>query len=176
MKDKVIEDIISIPFDRMGAVIGKDGITRKEIEKKTDVKIRLNSKNGEAIITRKIYGDTAKSILAKDVIKAIAIGFAPEKALKLLEDNIYLDVIYLSGAARNNKDLERMKARIIGRNGKSREKIAKKTQTNIVIYDESVAIIGRAEDITFAREAIERIVKGAPHSAVFKFVDRISLE
>lgn len=171
-----VEDLVKISPDRVGAVIGRAGKTRRDIEKACSVKLKVGSASGEVRIIRKTDGTSQKAVLAREVIGAIAMGFAPDKALRLLEPDIYLEKMPLSQVARNKKDLQRIKSRIIGKKGKARETIAANTKTNIVIYDESVSIIGEAENIHFAREAIERIVKGTPHSAVFKFVEKQHLE
>jgi len=52
----------------------------------------------------------------------VARGFSPEKALRLLEnEDLVLDVIDLSTLTDSPADLKRLKGRIIGRNGKTRE-------------------------------------------------------
>ncbi len=170
---EAFEDIVNVPLDRIGVVIGKKGETKKLIEEKTAVELKINSKTGEVKIYRK---NGEKSVLARQVIEAIAVGFSPEKALKLLDNNIYIDKIDIRRFSRNQKDLERIKSRLIGRKGKAKRFISEESKTDIVIYDAYVAIIGRPENIYLARQAILKLIHGAPHSAVFHFIEKRSEE
>jgi len=66
--------------------------------------------------------DPLKEFRILETLKAIGRGFSPEKALELLEDDmLMLEVIDLSDVANTPKELQRIKGRIIGRNGRTRE-------------------------------------------------------
>ena len=54
---------------------------------------------------------------------------------------------------RHKTHLERVRARIIGSQGKTRAFIEEITETNISVYGKTVGIIGRAEYVTLARKA-----------------------
>ncbi len=164
-------DIINIPKDRVAVLIGKKGETKKAIEKQTDTKIEISS-DGEVIIRRKINTqDPLKQLKAHEIIKAIARGFSPEKAFKLLKPENYLEIISLTEHV-SDKSLKRVRSRIIGKEGKARKFISRLTKTEIVIYGKTVSIIGKIENNQIAKKAIMKIVEGAPHSAVFRFLER----
>lgn len=163
-------EIINIPKDRVAVLIGKKGEIRKKIEKQTGVKIEINS-DGEVIITRPVEcKDVLKAVKAHDLIKAIARGVNPEKAFKLLKPEIYLEIIDLTELV-TDKSLIRVRSRIIGREGKSRKYISKLTETEIVIYGKTISIIGELLNISVAKKSIIKIIEGAPHSAVFRYLE-----
>ncbi len=161
---------IKIPSDRVGVIIGKEGSVKKAIEEKTECKIKIDSKNGVITLTR---GENAVGFLkAKDVINAIARGFNPEIALKILDDDFtVLETIDLSSYV-SQKSMERIKGRIIGKEGKMRRLIEETLNVHVSVYDKYVSIIGNFENVSAAREAIEMLIDGAQHSTVQKFMEK----
>ena len=158
---------IEVPEDRVGVLIGKEGEIKKMIQEKTGCKLRINSKTG---VVKLECEDAIGFIKAKDVIRAIASGFNPEIAMRLLDDDMMiLDVIDLTGYVPDNA-LQRVKGRIIGKEGKMRKQIEDMLNVNISIYGKTVAIIGDAESVAAAREAILMLVEGAQHSTVIRFM------
>ncbi len=161
---------IKIPPDRIGVLIGKEGSVKKTIEEKTECRIKIDSRNGVITLTR---GENAVGFLkAKDVINAIALGFNPDIALKILDDDFtILETIDLSTYI-SQKSMERVKGRIIGKEGKMRRLIEETLNVHVSIYDKFVSIIGNFENVSAAREAIEMLIDGAQHSTVQKFMER----
>ena len=111
--------------------------------------------------------------ITRDVVQAVGRGFSPEKALLLLQENISFELIDLSDIVGDSeKTLARVKGRIIGAKGKSREKIESLTDCFISVYGKTAAIIGSIDDAPAAREAVLMLVSGSPHSNVFRFLER----
>ena len=109
---------------------------------------------------------------AKDVVTAIAHGFSPDVALRLLDDEmLVLEVIDLSSMLPENA-MRRIKGRIIGKEGRMRKQIEDVLNVNISIHDKFVAILGEVENVAAAREAVMLLVDGAQHSTVIKFMER----
>ncbi|MCK8519907.1 KH domain-containing protein, partial [Methanoculleus sp. 7T] len=106
---------IRIGANRIGALIGKEGATKKALEEKTGTTVQIDSDEGEV----RIEGEDAASVLrATDVATAIARGFSPERAFRLLEDeDLTLDVIDLSAVDSSPRQQERLRGRIIGKAG-----------------------------------------------------------
>ncbi|MDD1634583.1 MAG: KH domain-containing protein, partial [Methanomicrobiales archaeon] len=77
-----------------------------------------------------------------------------------------------TGIAETTAQLERIRGRIIGRDGRSREQIEEMTGTQISVFGKSVAMIGGHEQLKTARTAIEMLVNGVPHETVFSFLDK----
>ncbi len=160
---------MEIPEDRIGVLIGKEGEIKKIIEEKTGCKLKISSK---ARVARIECEDAIGFMRARDVIRAIATGFSPEVALKLLDDDMLVfDVIDLSDYV-SDKAMQRVKGRIIGKEGKMRRQIEDTLGVNVSVYGKYVAIIGDAESVAAAREAIMMLIEGAQHSTVIKFMER----
>ncbi|OYT34298.1 RNA-processing protein [Archaeoglobales archaeon ex4484_92] len=160
---------LEVPEDRIGVLIGKNGEIKRTIEKKTGCKLRIMS---DIKVARIECEDPIGFMRAKDVIKAISIGFNPEIALKLMDDEMLIfDVIDLSSYI-PEKAMHRIKGRIIGKEGKIRRQIEEVLDVNLTIYGKFIGIIGYAENVSAAREAITMIIDGAQHSRVIKFMER----
>ena len=115
------EKLIRIPTDRIGALIGKSGSTKKLIEQKCSVNLDINSEGGEVLITTKTLADNIEPFKAVEIVSAIGRGFSPENALRLLRGDNSLHVIDLREFAGKSPDqIERVKGRIIGEGGKAR--------------------------------------------------------
>jgi len=165
--------MLNIPKERIGVLIGPQGSVKKKIEETLGVKLTIDSANGSVKIELakppEEGGDPVALFKARDVVQAIARGFAPERAFKLFEDGVILSVIDITDyikPSRNN--LVRVRARLIGRDGRTRKIIEETTHTYVSIYGDTVSIIGEDEDVKAAEEAVIDIINGAPHAAVYK--------
>ena len=155
-------EIVRIPEQRKGALIGKNGSVRKELEKKTHTSLTVND-------DVEIDGEALDVLKAKEIVKAIGRGFAPDKALKLMHDDFRLDVISLGDAS--EKKAERLLSRIIGRDGKCRHTLETLTKTDICVLGKTVSIIGRWDDVDRAGEAISLLIKGKTHAYVYRCLE-----
>jgi len=162
---------VKIPQDRIGVLIGAGGETMREIEQRAEVRLDIDSEEGSVRIER--VGDPVVGLKGPDIVKAIGRGFAPEDALRLLEDDMMMfDVIDVGAAARNKSDLERQKGRLIGEGGRTRELMEELTGASVTIYGSTLGVIGGPQQVEAVREAAEMILEGAPHGAVYSFLER----
>ena len=168
----------TIPLERLGALIGKDGSTKTTIEQAFKARLMVQSENGIVEIIPSAGSDDPTTILrARDVVIAIARGFSPHRALKLIDDDIVLDIIDLRETfGRNERDIARLKGRVIGREGKIRRLIEEMTNAQVSVYGHTIAMIGDFETVNAAREAIELLLKGKQHSTVYKLLRKIKSE
>lgn len=157
-------DLITIPEDRIGALIGKDGSEKKRIEKQFSVRLKIEGN------TIHITGSPIDILRVRDVITAIGRGFAPSRAALLENDDYVLDFIDLSDST--DKERIRLRSRLIGAGGKARKQIETMTEVEISIYGKTVSLIGRGDDVSIAKEAISLLLEGAPHGTVYKFISR----
>src|SRR3989338_3399707 len=168
MKEFVSE--LKITKERVAILIGTGGAIKREIEKSTKTSLKIDSKEGDIFIS----GEDGLGIYtATEVIKAISRGFNPEIAMLLLKPEYSFEIIDLTnytGKSKNN--LMRMKGRIIGSEGKSRRLLEELTETNISVYGKTVAVIGEIANVTTAREAIDSLARGSPHSRVYRFLEK----
>ncbi|MCY3411168.1 MAG: RNA-processing protein [Candidatus Heimdallarchaeota archaeon] len=161
---------IRIPMKRIGAVIGKKGANREEIEKATSSKIIIDSDTGEVEIRPDSdLKDPVMLIKASEIVKAIGRGFYYKTALKLIEDDYYLDIIRLKqNIGKSGQQIRRVKSRIIGTGGKTRKMIEELTSTHLVISGSTVSLIGMYDKITLAHDAVSKIIAGSPIESVLK--------
>lgn len=158
----------AIPKDRVAVVIGPNGGTRKTIEKETKAKVRVDSKNGDVEIEA---DDATVALKAANIVRAIGRGFSPEHAMKLVDDEYYLEIINLTEfLGKHHKAIQSKKGRIIGKEGMIRQKIEQDTHTFISVYGKTVAIIGKADNVAKAIEAVTMLVKGAEHATVLNYL------
>lgn len=162
---------IKVPLDRIAVLVGPKGSIKELIEEKSTAKLNIDSKSGGVEISNP--QDPLKGMRAKEAVTAIARGFSPEKALRLLDDeNLMFETIDLSDIARTEKDLQRIKGRIIGTKGKSREIFETLTNVHISVYGKTVCLIGYPEQNGIARAGIEMLLKGSSHGPVYKFLEK----
>jgi ribosomal RNA assembly protein len=164
---------VKIPKERVGVLVGPDGRVKQNIEEKLKVELQVDSEGGDVkvLLTEKAE-DPSLLFRAKDVVTAIGRGFSPEHAFRLIRDeNAIFDVIDLRMIfGRSESDISRVKGRIIGMNGKTRRIIEELTDANVVVYGHTVGIIGTFEQADAARNAVQMLIDGSQHHAVYKFL------
>ncbi|MFA6073260.1 MAG: KH domain-containing protein [Candidatus Woesearchaeota archaeon] len=160
---------IKIPKERVAVLIGKSGETKKELEGFTDCKMDIDSKEGDVRISG---GDSIKMYALREVVKAIGRGFNPEIARLLLKQDYALEIVNLLDYVKNKDHFERLKGRVIGAEGKSRQTIEGLTGTFISVYGKTISIIGDSEGVVTSKKAIESLLQGSPHSNVYRWLEK----
>ena len=160
---------IKVPKDRIAVLIGVEGAMKAELEQETGCRINIDSEEGDVTLMGK---DALNLYILREVIKAIARGFNPDIAKLLLKQNYLLEIIALADYSRDTNHQARLKGRVIGSNGKSRKTIEELTGSYICVYGKTIAILGSAETITFAKRAVESLLNGSPHAVVYKWLEK----
>jgi ribosomal RNA assembly protein len=160
---------LKIPEERVGVLIGKDGETKKEIEEATNSKLDITTE-GDVHMS----GDDGLTLYTtKEIVHAIARGFNPKTALLLLKTDYAFEIINMKDiAGKNQNTMQRLKGRVIGKGGKSREEIERLTETYIVIYGKTIGIIGETQQVSVARQAVAMLLEGAMHKTVYRFLEK----
>lgn len=159
---------MKIPKDRVGVLVGRKGETKRWIEKKAGVRLTI-SPEGDVIISGK---DNIMLYDVRIVVQAIGRGFSPEKVARLFREETALEIIDITEyAGKSRKKLERLRGRVIGENGRARRSVEELTETNISVYGKTVAIIGEIEMAAIARAAVDMLLSGAPHGAVYRMLE-----
>jgi ribosomal RNA assembly protein len=162
---------VKIPLDRIGVLIGHKGLVKEDIEKKSASRITVDSNEGEVYIEGIEGGDPLKTLRVAEVIRAIGRGFSPENASALLDDDLLLfEVISLDHLS--PKALNRVKGRVIGRDGRTRGVIENLANVKISVHGKTISLIGQSYWIRTAHEAIAMLIQGSPHSSVYNFLER----
>ncbi len=162
---------VKIPQDRIGSLIGEGGETMREIEERAEVRLDIDSETGAVRVES--VGDPVTALKGPEVVKAIGRGFPPEDAFRLLDGEMMLfELVDIDAASRNENDFRRQKGRLIGEGGRTRELMEELTGAAVVIYGSTLGIIGGPEQVDAVREAAEMLLDGAPHGAVYSFLER----
>ncbi len=162
---------IKIPLERIAVLVGPKGSTKELIEEKSTAMLNIVSQTGDVEIMEP--KDPVKGLRAREVVQAIARGFSPEKALRLFDDDLLMfEMIDLSNIARTEKDMQRLKGRIIGKDGKTREVFETLTSARISVYGKTISLIGYPEQNAVARAGIDMLLEGSSHGPVYKFLEK----
>jgi len=165
-----------VPKDRIAVLIGAKGATRRDLEKAAGCKhIQIDSSTGEIEVTWPDAGgyDPVKALKLPDVIKAVGRGMAPSRAIQLLQDDWFFEMVDLrEHVGKRSNQQRRIRARIIGSEGKIRKMIERHTGTEISIYKSTVVLVGEGAGLTNARQAIEMLASGSEHGTVLKYLEK----
>lgn len=157
---------VLIPEERVGVLIGADGETKDEIEKLTDCEIGVENN----VIS--IDGEPLDEMTAQMIVKAIGRGFNPEKAFKLLEKDYTLHLIDVKDYADTKNSEDRLKGRVIGRDGEARRHIEKMAEVEISVFGSTVGFIGKAQNIEIALEAVRMLLQGSSHATAYNYLEK----
>lgn len=164
---------IKIPKDRVGAMIGKGGRTLEYLQKKVGATIDVDSSSGEVVLHDEEADDTYLAYRMRDVIRAVGRGFAPRKAIRLMEEDLYYEEFDIRDyVGKSKKRIMQVRSRIIGTGGKTRRIIEELTECNLSIKGNTVALIGDLEGLKVASKAVDMLLSGSEHSSVYGFMER----
>lgn len=168
-KPDVSQQFIKVPAERIAVLIGKKGAVVERIKQECVVDVEIESETGNVAV-----GYDTKSLLegnpfkALEIISAIARGFSPEKAFKLLHEDIVFQLLDMRDYVGNSQiSISRVKGRIIGERGKSRRTIEELSGADVSVYGHTVGFIGIFDAIKVAVEAIILLSKGSSHRTVY---------
>jgi ribosomal RNA assembly protein len=142
---------------------------KKKLEKILDVKITNRGKE----VT--IEGSPENEYLSEKVIQALDFGFPFSAAILIKEQDYIFEIIGIKDHTKR-KDLERIRARIIGKKGKTLKTLAQLTKCFFELKDNQVGIVGDPEYIQNAQTAIISLIKGSKQSNVYSFLEKHQFE
>lgn len=162
-----------VPEDRIGVIIGPGGRTKREIATRTGAELAIDTEEGEVRLSGP-DSDPMGVLKARDIVLAIGRGFSPERALRLLKENTFLNVVDIKFTTghREKAALRRIRARAIGARGKARSRIEELSGCSMSVYGSTVALIGEEEQLERASHAVELLLKGSEHATVFHYLAR----
>jgi ribosomal RNA assembly protein len=160
---------IKIPGDRVGALIGPKGKTKKRLETTFQVDLTIDGDTGNVDIKLKPeHHDVSVLFTVRNIVQAIGRGFSPDNAFTLRNeefDFIVIDIEEYVGRSKNAQN--RVKGRIIGKEGKSRVMLEELRECLVSGYGRTVGIIGPYEMLPVTKEAVEMLIKGSFHKTVW---------
>lgn len=138
---------------------------KKRLEENLNVKI---SSKGREVFAE---GIPENEYIAEKVIDALNMGFPFREAILLKDEDFVLEIISIKDYTKR-KDLERIRARIIGKQGKTKKTLSQLTKCFFQVKDNEVGIIGSPEYVENAHEAVISIIKGSKQSNVYKYLEK----
>ncbi|MHB1471574.1 MAG: KH domain-containing protein [Thermoplasmataceae archaeon] len=173
--DPVMVGTVKIPRERIAILIGKNGSTKREIEKVAQVRLIIDSETGDVDVEQ--HGDPLKANLSLNVIQAVGRGFNPEKALGLMDENFQLIVISLREFAKpGSKRINEIKGRLIGKAGRTRSIIEDLTSTYISVYGDTVSIMGDYVSAQYSKESVLMLINGRKQRSVYTYLENKAKE
>ena len=165
---------VRIPEDRIGVVIGPGGATKRSFETATKATIEVDAEDGEIRIASP-DDDPIGAMKARDLVLAVGRGFSPERVRRLLRDDTYLGVIDIKAVTGKQEKaaLWRVRSRLIGVEGRARTRIEELSGCSMSVYGATVALIGQERQLERATRAIELLLHGSEHAAVFHLLARL---
>ena len=168
-ESEVSQQFIKVPGERIGVLIGRKGAVIEKIKQECRVNVDVESESGNVIVgydsSSLIEGNPFKAL---EIISAIARGFSPERAFKLLHEDVVFQLLDIRDYVGNSQSsMNRLKGRIIGERGKSRRTIEELSGADVSVYGHTVGVIGIFEAIKVAVEAIVLLSKGSSHRSVY---------
>jgi len=163
---------VKIPRERIGALIGKGGRVKQQIEKRCGVKIEIDSETGDTMIMDNKSADNVEAFRAVEAITAISRGFSPERAYRLFDGDelIFQQIDLHDYTGKSPNALERIKGRVIGEGGKARRMIEELSGAYISVYGHTVCFIGNFREVKLATDAIAMLAKGSMHKTVYNML------
>jgi ribosomal RNA assembly protein len=163
---------VKIPSDRVGTLIGRNGETKRLIERMSGIKLNID-KEGEILFDEDAKGvDPLKALMLMDVLKAVGRGFNPDRAVRLFEEDEYFETFDLKEAAGSKPNqLERIRGRLIGTGGRTRQIIEELTGCYMSVYGNTVSLIGNSVSLPVAKHAVELIMNGSEHATVYHYLE-----
>jgi ribosomal RNA assembly protein len=166
---------VRIPEDRVGVLIGPGGKTKHDVEQRTKTHLVIDPSDGGVSVTSPDESDPLGVLQARDMVLAIARGFSPERAARLMKPDTFLGVIDIKRVTgrRQKGQMWRVRSRLIGQNGKARSRIEELSGCSMSIYGNTVALIGQEKQLERATRAVEMLLRGSEHSVVFHMLARL---
>lgn len=163
-------DFVSIPQERL-KILRKEKNLLQNLEKISNAKIKLNEEVGIDC------ADALMAMRVKEVIRAFGRGFDLKDATNLLDESFVLETINTRDfAGKSEKRQFVLKGRVIGREGKMLDFIEKNAEVKISIYGKTISIVGMWQNVQNAKQAVEKLLSGAKHSSVYRFLEEHSVK
>ena len=158
--------------ERLGVLIGTNGETKVQIEERTGILLDIDSVTGDVSMDTETAEDPVMALKVTDIVNAIAVGFSPERAFRLFSDEIYFTSFDIRDyVGKNPKHVQRIRARMIGTDGKTRRIIEDLSGAEISIHRNYVGVIGDMMELDIAKNSIDMVLNGSEHSSVYRYLE-----
>ena len=135
------------------------------LEKQLSIKLTNKGKNVF------VDGKAENEYIALEVLDAVRAGFSVDRALQLKQDNMILQTVHIKDVTKRN-DLERIRARIIGKRGKTLKTLHNLTECDLAINNNEIGIIGPADEMEDAVQSVVSLIQGSKQGNVYSRLER----
>lgn len=139
--------------------------SKKKLEEVLKVKITNRGKEVS------IEGTPENEFVAEKVLDAINFGFPVSSALTIKKEDFMLEILKIKNYT-TRADMESIRARIIGRGGKTLKTLCSLTKCFLELKDNEIGIIGPPDLIKNAQEAITSLIRGSKQGNVYNFLEK----
>ena len=142
-------------------------IIRNKGKLEENLKVKITNRGKEIFIE----GNSEEEYYAEKVIDALNFGFSFSTATLIKKGDFIFEILNIKDYTKS-KDLERIKARIIGKAGKTLKVLHDLTECHFELNGNKVGIIGISEYVKNAEEAVISIIRGAKQTNVYNFLEK----
>jgi ribosomal RNA assembly protein len=138
---------------------------KAELEKKLKVTISVSGSNTT------ISGEETDEFFAERVLLALDFPFSIDEATLLLNEDYVFEILNIKDYTHRH-DMEVIRGRIIGKDGKALRVIEQLSNALITVKDNKVALIARSDSIQTAVQAVLSIIRGSKHGNVYSYLEK----
>lgn len=140
---------------------------KDELEKELKIDIEIDGKS--AVINE----SAIKEYEFSKIVDAINFGFTLKRALVLKENDMEFKIIHIKEHTKRN--LRVVKARLIGKKGKTKRVLADVSGCEIIIRETEIGIIGEVESVEDLEKAIISLIRGSKQSNIYQYLERMNV-
>jgi len=142
-------------------------VLRNKARLQKELGIKLSNKGKNFFLE----GKAENEYLAIEILRAVNLGFSVEQALDLKLEGMMLQTLNIKDITKRH-DLERVRARIIGRKGKTLKTLQNLTNCDFSLHDNQIGIIGLTSEMEEAIQAVTSLVQGSKQGNVYARLER----
>ena len=142
-------------------------IIRAKTKLEKELEIKLSNKGKNVFVE----GPADKEFIALEVLGAIKIGFSADRSLELKREEFMIQKLNIKNITRRS-DLIRIRARIIGTNGKTLKTLKTLTKCDFAMNNNEIGIIGHVDEIEEAIQSVTSIIQGSKQGNVYSRLER----
>lgn len=120
-------------------------------------------------------GKSEDEFIGEKIVDALDFGFPFSHAITIKQDNFHFEILDIKDYT-PRKDLETIRGRIIGRNGRTLRTLTDLSGCFFEINRNRVGIIGPVELFENARESILALIRGSKQANVYRVLEKNQFE
>ena len=142
-------------------------VIRSKARLQKELGIKLSNKGKNVFVD----GSPEKEFTAIEVLQAVNAGFSADRALELKQDDFMLQTIHIKDITKR-QDLERVRGRIIGTDGRTLKTLQNLTNCDLAVKDNEIGLIGPATEMEDAVQSITSLIQGSKQGNVYGRLER----